>query len=87
MKSLLFQGNTNFIEPEVCGAGRVEISVNIRHQGRFYRMVARDRIAPEDPYLVLIRAQAHALQTGEAYNGTPPSRQVRDFLIKQTLII
>jgi hypothetical protein len=87
MKSLLFQGTTNFVEPATCGAGRTEVPVTLRHQGRIYRLVARDKIAPEDPYLVLLKAQAHSLQTGEAYNGTPPNRQVRDFLIKQTLII
>ena len=87
MKSLLFQGVTPFVEPEFCAPGRTEIPITIRQQGRLYKFVLRDRIAPEDPYLVLVRAAAHSIQTGEPYNGTPPNRGVRDFLIKQSVVI
>ena len=88
MKSLLFQdGATPFEEPESCGAGRQEVSVSIKKDGRVYRFVLRDKIAAEDPYIVMVKAVAHAIQTGEPYNGTPPSRSVRDFLIKQSVVI
>ncbi len=87
MKSLLFQGNTPFIEPTTCAIGRQEVPVNIKKDGRVYRFVLRDKIAAEDPYLVLVKAAAFSIQTGEPYNGTPPSRSVRDFLIKQSVVI
>jgi hypothetical protein len=87
MKSLLFQGNTPFVEPATCGVGRQEVTIVLRKDGRAYRFVLRDKIAAEDPYLVMVRAAAHAIQTGEPYNGTPPSRSVRDFLIKQSVVI
>lgn len=87
MKSLLFQGNTPFVEPVGCSAGRQETTVDIRKDGRVYRFKLRDKIAPEDPYLVLVKAAAFSIQTGEPYNGTPPSRSVRDFLIKQSVVI
>lgn len=88
MKSLLFQeGATPFAEPESCGIGRQEVSIAIKKDGRTYRFVLRDKIAAEDSYLVMVKAVAHAIQTGEPYNGTPPSRGVRDFLIKQSVVI
>jgi hypothetical protein len=85
MKSLLFQdAGLPFVVPAECSAltKRKEVPVNIKKNGRIYRFVLRDKIAPEDPYLILVRAAAFAIQTGEAYNGTPPSRAIRDFLIK-----
>lgn len=88
MKSLLFQeGATPFEEPELCEAGRLEVPIQIRKDGRVYTFIARDRLMPEDPYLVLVKASAFSIQTGEAYSGTPPSRAIRDFLIKQTAVI
>lgn len=87
MKSRLFQDAAPFTEPAVCGLGRQEATVNIRKDGRIYRFVLRDKIAAEDVYLVMVRAAAHSIQTGEPYNGTPPSRGVRDFLIKQGVVI
>lgn len=87
MKSLLYQGVTPFVEPVTCAVGRQETTVDIRKDGRVYRFVMRDKIAAEDPYLVMVKAAAHAIQTGEPYNGTPPSRSVRDFLIKQSVVI
>lgn len=88
MKSLLFQeGATPFTEPLECGVGRQEVSLAIKKDGRTYRYVLRDKIAAEDPYIILVKAAAHAIQTGEPYNGTPPNRGVRDFLIKQSVVI
>lgn len=88
MKSLLFQdGATPFVEPSGCAAGRVETPIDIRKDGRIYRFVARDKVMPEDPYLVLLKATAFSIQTGEALNGLPPERGVRDILIKDSVII
>jgi hypothetical protein len=88
MKSLLFQdGATPFVEPPGCAAGRQEVTVAIRKDGRVYRYTLRDKITVEDPYLMMLKAAAFSIQTGEPYNGTPPSRSVRDFLIKQSVVI
>jgi hypothetical protein len=87
MKSLLYQDVTPFVEPATCGVGRQEVSIVLRKDNRAYRFVLRDKITAEDPYLVMVRAAAHAIQTGEPYNGTPPSRSVKDFLIKQSVVI
>jgi len=89
MKSLLFQGVTPFEEPPSCAIipCRTEVPINVRKDGRIYKYVLRDKLVPEDPYLVLVKAGAFARLTGEAYNGTPPDRAVRDFLVKSNVII
>jgi hypothetical protein len=90
MKSLLFQTGTSvFTEPTDCAAlpCRQEVRVNLRKNGRIYRFTLRDKILPDDYYLVLLKAAAFALQTSEPYNGTPPSRAVRDWLIKSNVVI
>ena len=89
MKSLLYQGVTPFTEPPGCAAipCRTEVVVNLRKEGRIYRYVLRDKIAAEDPLIMLAKAAAFAIQTGEAYNGTSPPRSVKDFLIKDSVVI
>ncbi len=89
MKSLLFQPDGPFDVPSECALlpCREEVTINLRKAGRIYRFVLRDKIVPEDPYLVLVRAAAFAIQTGEAYNGTPPDRALKDFLIKDSVVI
>lgn len=88
MRSLLFQdGATPFVQPDGCGPGRVEVPVDLRKDGRIYHVLLRDKLMPEDPYLVLVKAQAFAIQTGEPYNGSPPDKGVKDFLIKDSVII
>lgn len=89
MKSLLFQGGLNFPTPPGCSAlpCRQEATVNIKKDGRIYRFVIRDKIVPEDPHIMLTKAVAFAIQTGEAYNGTSPNRALKDFLIKDSVII
>jgi hypothetical protein len=87
MRSLLFQADSPFDEPASCGAGRQEVPITLRKDGRLYRYVLRDKIMPEDPYLTMVKAAAFTIQTGEPYNGTPPDRAVRDFLIKSGLVI
>lgn len=90
MKSLLFQeGATVFNEPPECAAipCRTEIPITIKKYGRLYNFVLRDKVVPEDPYLILVKATAFAIAQGEPYVGTEPDRAVRDFLIRDSLII
>ncbi len=90
MKSLLFQeGETPLIEPEGCGAipCRNEVSINIRKDGRLYQFVLRDRVVPEDAYIPLVKAIAFAIQQGEPYAGTSPNRAVKDFLVRNNVVI
>ena len=90
MKSLLFQeGQTPLIEPDGCGAipCRTEVPINIRRGGRMYRFVLRDRVVPEDSYLTLVKAIGFAIQTGEPFAGKLPPRPVKDFMVKNNVII
>ena len=89
MKSLLFQEGSAFSEPPGCSAlpCRQEATINLKKDGRIYRFVVRDRIVPEDPHLMLTRAIAFSIQTGEAYNGSSPKRALKDFLIKDSVVI
>lgn len=87
-RSLLYvQGATPFSEPAMCLPGRTEIPLTLRKNGRIYRFVMRDKVTVEDPYIVLIKARGFAIRTGEPYGATPPSRAVRDFLIKSSVVI
>lgn len=89
MKSLLAQGVTPLRTPEGCNLEdcRTEVAFSIRKNGRIYRFVARDKIQPEDPYFVLVKAAAFSIRQGEPYNGRTPSRSLKDFLIKSSLVI
>ena len=89
MKSLLFQEGATPFSTSGCEAipCRDEVELNIRKNGRIYRYVLRDKLVPDDPYLVMVKAAAFAQQTGEAYNGTSPSRNVKDYLIKDSVVI
>ena len=88
MKSLLFQeGATPFTDPPGNFTGRMEIPVTLRKGGRLYRYVIRDKVQVEDPYLVLVKARAFSIRTGEPYAANPPSRSIRDFLLKGSLVI
>ena len=91
MRSLLAQGVTPFVEPEGCGINadrcRVEATFSIRKNGRIYRFVARDKLQPEDPYFVLVKAAAFAVRQGEPYNARTPGRGLKDFLIKSSVVV
>jgi hypothetical protein len=89
MKSLLFQGETNFTEPSSCVAlpCREEVTINLRKDNRIYRFVLRDKIVPEDPYFMLVKASAFAIRVSEPFNGRSPKRSVKDFLIKDSVVI
>jgi len=89
MKSLLFQGTTVLTLPSSCVSlpCRQEVTVSLRKDNRLYNYVVRDKIVPEDPYLVMVKAAAFAVRVSEPYNGTPPTRAVKDFLIKDSIVI
>lgn len=84
-KSLLFTGGVPFGVPPGCGPCRQEVSVTIRKFGRLYTIKMRDKVVVEDPYLVLVKAEAFALQQGEPFSGITPPRALRDTLIKNNL--
>lgn len=90
MKSLLFQpGATPFTEPDGCGAipCRTEVPINVRKNGRIYRFILRDKVIPEDGYLALVKAVAFAIQLNEPYAGSSPERSVKDFMVKNNVVI
>lgn len=87
IKSLLYSGTLSYGIPAGCALGRREESVTLKKDGRRYRAILRDKIAIEDPYLVLVRAAAFAVQQAEAYAGRVPERSIRDFLIKTSVVI
>jgi hypothetical protein len=88
VRSLLFVANaTPFVDLPTCGPGRQEIPITLRKGGRIYRFIIRDKVTVEDPYLVIVKARAFAIRTGEAFSGQAPSRTVRDFLIKSSVVI
>jgi hypothetical protein len=86
-KSLLFTGAVPYTPPPGCGVGRTEVPVTIRKHGRLYTMILRDKVTVEDPYLVLVKAEAFAIRAGEPFMGRTPERAVRDFLIKSSVVI
>jgi hypothetical protein len=55
--------------------------------GRIVTVILRNTIAVEDPYLVLARAQALSVRTGEAFNANRTSRTIKDHLIKTNVAI
>lgn len=86
-KSLLFTNTLPFNVPPGCSPCRQEVTFTIRKHGRLYTFVLRDKIVVEDPYLVMVKAEAFAIGQGEPYAGIPPERAVRDFLIKSNVVI
>jgi hypothetical protein len=89
MRSLIAQGVTPFTIPAGCAIEpcRTEVTFSLREKGRIYNFVARDKVIPEDPYFVLVKAAAFAIQQSEPYNGNTPARSLKDFLIKNNLVI
>lgn len=88
MKSLIAQGLTPFeIPPECAVICRTEVPITIRKNNRLYRFVLRDKVVPEDPYLVMVKASAFAVAQAEPYNGRTPERSIKDFMIKDTVVI
>ncbi len=89
MKSLLFQGVTPFTEPPDCAAipCRTEVPITIRKGGRLYIFVLRDKVVPEDAYIMMVKAAAFAIQEDEPYNASVVDRSIKDFLIKDNVVI
>ncbi len=85
-QSLLFQNVLPFDSVPGCTPGRQEQDVTIRSNGRLYQFKVRDKVTVEDPYLVLVRAEAFAIQQGEPFNATPVARSLRDILIKTNIV-
>jgi hypothetical protein len=88
-KSLLFANPPvlPFGVPPGCTPCRTEVKSVIRKFGRLYTLTLRDKIAIEDPYLNMVKAEAFALQQGEPFAGLTPDRSFRDVLIKSNLVI
>jgi hypothetical protein len=87
VKSLLFTGDLPFGVPPGCSPCRTEVSIVIRKFGRLYTFKLRDKTSVEDPYLVLVKAEAFAIQQGEPYAGSAPDRSLRDVLVKSNVQI
>ena len=89
MKSLLAQGVTPFVETDACkiGGTRTEAVFSLKKNGRIYNFVARDQVMPEDPYFVLVKAVGFSIQQQEPYNGRTPSRGLKDFLIRNSVVV
>jgi hypothetical protein len=87
MRSLLFQGDTVLSEPVTCGPKRREAKVTLYKYGRKYVAVLRDKVSTEDPYIVLVKATAFAVQEGEPFMGRVIPRNLKDFLIKTSVVI
>lgn len=87
MRSLLYRDPpaTPLRVPASCVAGRQESVIVIRKGGRLIRLIARDRVVVEDPYLMMVKAAAFAIKEGTAYAAQPVPRTVRDFLIKSNV--
>jgi hypothetical protein len=87
-KSLIFQDNPPHAIPPGCGAcDRNEVKLTLRKNGRLYRYILRDKVVVEDIYVVMLKAAAFSIQQGEPYAGTPPDRSIRDFILKQNVVI
>jgi hypothetical protein len=63
------------------------VPISLRKDGRIYTFVLRDKVVPEDPYLVLVKAVGFAIQMNEPYSGQAPERSIRDFLVKGNVVI
>lgn len=86
MRSLLHQMSNPFPNITLCQAGRQEQEFTLYQNGMLYRFTVRDKLAVEDPYVVLMKAVAFAIKHGTAYPGAMPPRKVRDFLIKTSVV-
>lgn len=86
MRSLLYQPSNPFPNATLCQAGRQEQEFALRHNGFMYRFTVRDKIALEDSYIVLMKAVAFAIKNGTPYPGAMPPKNIRDFLIKTSVL-
>lgn len=86
-KSLLYSTVPPLRLPDISTAGRQEVKATFQKDGRLYHLTLRDKVIPEDPYFVLVKAAAFAVSENEPYMGRMVPRSVRDFLIKQNAVV
>lgn len=86
MKSLLAQPSSPFPHITIGNVDRQEATFTIKKDGKLYTFTAKDKIAVEDPYVVLAKAIAYAIRHGTGYPGAEPPRAVRDFIIKSSVV-
>lgn len=67
--------------PPQCTPCRTEERFTMILNGEKVTAVLRDRLLPEDLYLVLVKATAFAIARGGDYRGVPPGRAERDALV------
>lgn len=86
MRSLLAQPDSPFPHVKIGNTDRSESVFTIKKNGKLYTFTAKDKIAVEDPYVVLAKAIAYAIRHGTGYPGAEPSRVVRDYIIKSSVV-
>lgn len=86
-RSLLFATDSVLQQPPGCGPCRQEVKATVRKNGRTYTIVIRDKVVVEDPYFVMVKAAAFAIQENEPYMGRSTPRGVKDFLIKSNVVV
>jgi hypothetical protein len=55
--------------------------------GRVVIITLRDSVTVEDPYLLLVRAKALSIRTGEPISANATSKTIKDYLIKTNISI
>lgn len=75
------------LRPLDCGPCRVEQQFSLKMNGKLYTYTLRNKVLPEDWLINASRAEAFSIERAEEYRGTPPSRAVRDALIKSNVEI
>ncbi len=86
MLSKLHQPTSPFPDAVQCGACRVEDSFKLYKNGYVYNFVMRNQVAIEDPHITLMKALAFQIRHSVPYPGGVPSRTLRDFLIKTSVV-
>jgi len=87
MISRLYQDSSPFELPPGCEAGRTETTKRYIKNGKIYTMTWRNKVVIEDPYLVMVKAAAFAINVDEPYSARPPDRTYKDYLIRSSLVI
>lgn len=86
MKSILHQTTSPFPDAVQCAACREEDAFSVYKNGYIYKFVMRDKVAIEDPHITMMKALAFQIQHSVPYPGAVPSRTLRDFLIKTSVV-
>lgn len=64
---------------------RMETVTHMTAGNNNVRVIVRDTVIPEDPYLNLVRAAAFQIGEGGAFPVPPIGRDIKNFLIKTDL--